>query len=157
LGALLISVTLSATSTFAQRPSTAYATSFQVNVDAFGKNIPGDAANEPSLCIDPTDPNRIAVGWRQFNSTNDSFRRAGWAFSTNGGTAWTFPGALEPELFRSDPVLAADAEGRFYYLGVLTNGVTNINFHCDLFRSTNGGMAWQAMGQALGGDKVWMA
>src|SRR5262249_9340247 len=46
--------------------------------------------------------------------------------------------------------------GQFYYLGVLTNGVTNINYHCDLFRSTNGGMTWQPMGQALGGDKEWM-
>src|SRR5690349_4506469 len=34
----------------------------QVNVNASGGNIPGDAANEPSMCIDPTNPNRIAVG-----------------------------------------------------------------------------------------------
>src|SRR6266571_2768856 len=64
--------------------STPFGTSYQVNVDAFGQNIAGDAANEPSLCIDPTNPNRIAVGWRQFNTTNDSFRQAGWGYSTNG-------------------------------------------------------------------------
>src|SRR4051812_26837833 len=29
-------------------------TSYQVNVDANGNNIVGDAANEPSLCVDPT-------------------------------------------------------------------------------------------------------
>ena len=29
-------------------------TSFQVNVDATGHNITGDAANEPSITVDPT-------------------------------------------------------------------------------------------------------
>src|SRR5262245_27203783 len=37
-------------------------TSFQVNVDANGNNILGDAANEPSISVDPTDGNKIAVG-----------------------------------------------------------------------------------------------
>jgi len=127
--------------------------SYQVNVDAFGRNIPGDAANEPSLCVDPTDPRRIAVGWRQFDDVRSDFRQAGWAYSTNGGLSWVFPGVLEPGTFRSDPVLASDGDGVFYYLGVITNG----NLHCDLFRSTNGGMAWTFMGLAEGGDKEWMS
>src|SRR5947209_6693660 len=33
--------------------------SFQVNVDSNGANIPGDAANEPSIAVDPTHPNRM--------------------------------------------------------------------------------------------------
>jgi hypothetical protein len=129
-----------------------YSASCQVNVDAAGHNIVGDAANEPTLCIDPTNPNRMAIGWRQFDSVTSDFRQAGWAWSTNGGLTWTFPGVLDAGVFRSDPVLAADAEGTFYYLGVLTNS----NYHCDLFRSTNGGMSWQSLGQALGGDKPWL-
>jgi hypothetical protein len=124
----------------------------QVNVNAAGKNIPGDAANEPSLCVDPNNPSRIAVGWRQFDNVLSDFRQAGWAYSTNGGLNWTFPGVLEPGTFRSDPVLESDADGIFYYLGVITNG----NVHCDLFRSTNGGMSWQSLGLAEGGDKEWM-
>ena len=134
-------------------PATAYGTSYQVNVDANGQNILGDAANEPSLCIDPTNPNRIAVGWRQFNHVGDAFREAGWAYSTNGGLNWAFPGVLEPGTFRSDPVLAADADGSLYYLGVQTNAVY---YFCDLWRSTNGGASWQSLGLALGGDKPWM-
>ena len=47
-------------------------TSYQVNVNAAGQNIAGDAANEPSMCIDPTNLNRMAVGWRQFDTTNSS-------------------------------------------------------------------------------------
>ncbi len=130
-----------------------YGISRQVNVDANGQNIPGDGANEPSMCIDPTNPNRIAVGWRQFDTTNSNFRQSGVAYSTNGGLNWTFPGNLEPGTFRSDPVLASDADGVFYYLGI-TNTST---FACDLLRSTNGGATWQRVGYALGGDKEWMA
>src|ERR1051325_8919001 len=48
----------------------------QVNVNASGGNIVGDAANEASICMDPTNPNRIAVGWRQFNSVTSDFRQA---------------------------------------------------------------------------------
>ena len=133
--------------------STNYGISYQVNVNASGQNIPGDAANEPSLCIDPTNPNRIAVGWRQFDTTNSDFRQSGVAYSTNGGLNWTFPGNLDAGTFRSDPVLAADADGIFYYLGI-TNEDT---FACDLLRSTDGGANWQPVGSALGGDKEWMA
>jgi hypothetical protein len=128
-------------------------TSHQVNVNAAGQNIPGDAANEPSLCMDPTNPNRIAVGWRQFDTTNSNFRQSGVAYTTNGGLSWTFPGNLDPGIFRSDPVLASDANGVFYFLGI-----SNANtFACDLLRSTDGGATWQPVGPALGGDKEWMA
>jgi hypothetical protein len=133
--------------------STPYGKSYQVNVNAAGQNIPGDAANEPSICIDPTDPNRMAIGWRQFDTTNSSFRQSGAAYTTNGGLNWTFPGDLEPGTFRSDPVLASDSSGIFYFLGI-SNDVT---YACDLLRSTNGGMTWQPVGPALGGDKEWMA
>src|SRR6266436_4172958 len=128
-------------------------TSYQVNVNGSGQNIAGDAANEPSLCLDPNDPNRIAIGWRQFDSTNNNFRQSGVAYTTNAGLNWTFPGVLEPLTFRSDPVLASDANGVFYYLGI-SNSAT---FAEDLLSSTNGGATWQRVGPALGGDKEWMA
>src|SRR5258708_7670446 len=72
--------------------STPFGTSYQVNVDASGQNIPGDAANEPSLCLDPNNPNRIAIGWRQFDTTNSDFRQAGFGYSPNGGVNSTFRG-----------------------------------------------------------------
>src|SRR6266480_3804708 len=34
--------------------------SYQVNVDAQGHNILGDAANEPSIAVDPTAPNKMS-------------------------------------------------------------------------------------------------
>ena len=89
--------------------------SIQVNVDANGCNILGDAANEPSIAIDAVNPNNIVIGWRQFDSVLSDFRQAGYGYSHDGGQAWTFPGVLEPGVFGSDPVLGADSEGNFYY------------------------------------------
>jgi hypothetical protein len=129
------------------------ATTYQVNVDAAGANIPGDAANEPSIAIDPTNPNRMAIGWRQFDTIASSFRQAGWAYSQDGGQTWTFPGVIEPGVFRSDPVLAYDAEGNFYYNSLKVIGGV---FSCQVFKSTDGGQTWGPPAEAFGGDKQWM-
>src|SRR3954469_2827029 len=95
------------------------ATFVQVNVNSLGQDIVGDAANEPSICVDPTNPNRMAIGWRQFNNVESNFRQAGWGFTSDGGVHWTFPGVLQNNVFRSDPVLNADNTGKFYYLSLL--------------------------------------
>ena len=124
-------------------------TSYQVNVDANGNNILGDAANEPSICVDPTNSNKMAIGWRQFNSVSSNFRQAGWADTADGGTTWTFPGVLQPNVFRSDPVLSFDDAGHFYYLSLLQN------FFDDLWRSLDGGDSWTDLASAKGGDKQW--
>lgn len=125
--------------------------SVQVNVDSKGDNIIGDAANEPSMAIDPTDPNKIAIGWRQFDTITLNFRQAGRAFSTDGGQNWTFPGVLDPGQFRSDPVLGSDAAGNFYYSSLST--LTTI----EVFKSTDGGATWGTPVSAFGGDKQWIA
>ncbi len=124
-------------------------TSVQVNVDANGHNITGDAANEPSLSVDPTNHSRIAIGWRQFDSVFSNFREAGRAYTTNAGASWTFPGVLENNVFRSDPVLASDSVGRFFYLSLLQN------FFDDIWRSLNFGFSWTRIAPATGGDKQW--
>jgi hypothetical protein len=126
--------------------------SYQANVDANGNNILGDAGNEPSIAVDPTNPNRIAIGWRQFNTVASNFRQGGWGYSANGGLTWHFPGVLETNVFRSDPVLNANETGTFFYLSLLQS------FCDDIWRSLNGGQTWtrlQGSGGALGGDKQW--
>src|SRR5215467_8634450 len=60
-------------------------TSYQVNVDAGGNNIVGDAANEPAIAVDPTDGNKMAIGWRQFDSVLSNFRQGGWGYTTDAG------------------------------------------------------------------------
>jgi hypothetical protein len=129
-------------------------TSIQVNIDGLGANIPGDAANEPSIAVDPTNPNVMAIGWRQFDTVSSNFRQAGWAYSTDGGRTWTFPGVLDPGVFRSDPVLGFDAAGNFYYNSLQVVGSST--FNCDVFTSLTGGASWGPAVFAYGGDKAWM-
>jgi hypothetical protein len=127
--------------------------SYQVNVDANGMNILGDAGNEPSIAVDPTNHSHMTIGWRQFNTVNSNFRQGGWGFTTDGGTTWTFPGVLQNNVFRSDPVLNSNETGTFFYLSLLQSFCDNV------WRSTNGGQSWtelQADGAAGGGDKEWL-
>jgi hypothetical protein len=124
-------------------------TSYQVNIDANGNNKMGDAANEPSICVDPTDGNRMSIGWRQFDSVVSNFRQAGFAYSVNGGRNWISPGVLQPGIFRSDPVLNSDNAGRFFYLSLLQT------FFDDLWQSLTGGQTWVSVAPADGGDKEW--
>ena len=127
-------------------------TSFQVNVDANGNNIVGDAANEPSITVNPTDLSKMAIGWRQFNSVQSNFRQGGWGCTTDSGTTWTFPDVLENNVFRSDPVLGSDETGNFFYLSLLQS------FCDDIWGSTNGGQSWLRLppeGGGGGGDKEW--
>ncbi len=127
-------------------------TSFQVNVDASGNNILGDAANEPSITVDSTNHNRMAIGWRQFNSVQSDFRQGGYGFTTDAGTTWTFPGVLQENVFRSDPVLGSDEAGNFFYLSLLQSFCDN------MYGSLDFGQTWtrlQPDGDAGGGDKQW--
>jgi hypothetical protein len=121
----------------------------QVNVNASGLNILNDAGNEPSICIDPTHPTHVAIGWRQFDNVGSNFRQAGFAYSRDSGRTWTFPGRLTPGNFRSDPVLGADADGTFYYCSLTGN------FDVSFFKSLDGGRTYAAPTAAFGGDKQW--
>ena len=124
----------------------------QVNVSNTGQNIVGDAANEPSIAINRNSPNKMAIGWRQFNSISSDFRQAGYAYTTNKGANWIFPGVINSGIFRSDPVLGSDAQGNFYY-----NSLTNDpDYYCKVFKSSTGGAIWDNGTDAHGGDKQWM-
>jgi hypothetical protein len=125
----------------------------QVNVDGNGQNILGDAANEPSIAIDPTNPQVMVIGWRQFDDVSSNFRQAGWGYTFDGGLTWTFPGVIEPGIFRSDPVLGSDLDGKIFY-----NSLTSSNgfYYCKVFKSDDGGSSWNAGEDARGGDKQWM-
>ena len=128
--------------------------SIQVNVDANGNNILGDAANEPSIAVDPGNPYRMVIGWRQFDTVASNFRQAGYGYTNDGGQTWTFPGVIEPGVFRSDPVLDTDLEGNFYF-----NSLTDRDryyLECNVFKSADGGVTWDGGTYAYGGDKQWM-
>jgi hypothetical protein len=130
-------------------------TSVQVNRDANGMNVLGDAANEPSIAIDPTAPNRMAVGWRQFDTITSNVRQAGYSYSVDGGRTWAPKQVIEPGLFRTDPVLRSSADGTFHYSSLLVVG--GVTFSTDLFTSTDGGATWPIKNFSFGGDKQWVA
>jgi hypothetical protein len=143
---------MSKTSPAGRLKSTGFFTT-QVNVDANGNNIVGDAANEPSIAVDPVNPDKMVIGWRQFDDVNSNFRQAGYGYSSNGGLTWTFPGVITPLVFRSDPVLDFDAEGQFFYNSLTSDAGI---YTCRVFKSTNGGATWDLGTEAHGGDKQWM-
>ena len=83
----------------------------------------------------------MTIAWRQFNDVTSNFRQGGWGYTTDGGMHWTFPGVLENNVFRSDPVTKSDEIGQFFYLSLQSNAQQS--FFCDdLWRSTNGGQSW---------------
>ena len=127
----------------------------QVNVSPGGQNILDDAANEPSIAVNPLDRSKMVIGWRQFDNVSSNFRQAGWSYSSDAGLTWNFPGRIEQGIFRSDPVLDFDASGNFYYnsLSVDTIGA----YVCKVFKSNDGGASWNNGTDAAGGDKQWMA
>jgi len=125
-------------------------TSYQVNVNGSGMNITGDAANECSIAVDPTNRNKKVIGWRQFNSVTSNFRQGGYGYTTDGGLTWHFPGVLEPNVFRSDPVLYAEDTGNFLYLSLENNP-----YPTTMWRSVDGGMTFPTRAPATGGDKQW--
>lgn len=122
----------------------------QVNVDGQGNDIIGDAANEPSLAVDPTNPDRIVVGWRQFDVISSNFRQAGFGFSLDAGLNFTNTGIIDSGNFRSDPVLDFDKEGNFYYNSLQST------FECDIWISGDEEGTWNFPVPAFGGDKQWM-
>jgi hypothetical protein len=130
-------------------------TSVQVNVDLAGANILDDAANEPSIAVDPTNPSRMAIGWRQFDTVQSTFREAGYGYTTDGGLTW-HAGKVDPGVFHSDPVLDFDAQGKFFYMAA-TIDFTIGQIVTQLFASTDQGATWGPPVPAFGGDKEWMA
>lgn len=126
----------------------------QANVDEDGDNIFGDAANEPSIAVDPTDPNRIMIGWRQFDNVNSNFRQAGYAYSSDAGQSWTFPGSIDAGVFRSDPVLDCNNDGIFFYNSLTVNG--SGDYLCTVYKTGPGNVEWDEGTFAQGGDKQWM-
>lgn len=121
----------------------------QANVDDAGHNIVGDAANEPSIAIDPRAPNRMVIAWRQFDSIRSDFRQAGYSYSRDGGRTWK-QRRLAAGQFRTDPVLRASADGVIYW------NTQDTNFDTFVHASTDGGRTWGIGVPSHGSDKTWM-
>jgi len=93
----------------------------------------------------------MVMAWRQFDDVGSSFRTAGWATSDDGGRSWAFHGSIEPDRFRTDPVLAALGDGR-----VVLAGLRDTYAAVDVSGSDDDGVSRSPPVAAYGGDKPWM-
>ena len=126
--------------------------SVQVNVDSGGNNIVGDAANEPSIAVDPTDPNRMAIGWRQFDTIARNFRQAGYGLHRRRRAHLDLPrraraGRLPHRPGARLPTPTAPSTTTAWPDRPRTTA-------CDVFSSTDGGVTWELRCYAYGGDKA---
>ena len=131
--------------------------SYQVNVDQNGQNILGDAANECAISVDPTNGSKMTIAWRQFNDVTSNFRQGGWGYTTDAGVHWTFPGILQNNVFRSDPVTQSDEAGQFFYLSLQSNAQPVVFLRRPLaLHQRRSNLDRQSPDRSAGGDKEWL-
>ncbi len=125
-------------------------TSYQVNVNANGQNITGDAANEPSDLRRPDQPQQDghrleAVQQRGFQLPAVR-RRATPAMAARPGRFPVFSKATSSAATRScTPMTPA----------VFSISAFCRHFSTTMWRSLNGGQTWTNIAPATGGDKQW--
>ncbi len=150
MSALTLRPTLAALALIVTLPGQAKATQFaygsylsvQMNVDANGQNIVGDAAHEPTIAFDPTNPDKLVAGWKQFNSQLSGNRQGGWAYSDNGGKNWNFPGVVTPGEQRTNIMVDVDSAGNFYYQNLHYAPSGDFAQDVQVFKSLDGGVNW---------------
>ena len=92
--------------------------------------------NEPTVAIDPTNPNVVVAGWNDYCQTDLAAGWMGLGFSTDGGITWldsTLPGypldnsaegrvsPLKGRTDAGDPLVAFDNDGRLFAGGIAFN------------------------------------
>lgn len=92
--------------------------------------------NEPTVAIDPTNPDVLVAGWNDYCQTDLAAGWMGLAFSTDGGSSWadsTLPGyplddsaegsvsPLKGRTDSGDPLVAFDNDGRLFVGGIAFN------------------------------------
>src|SRR5438045_5029160 len=107
-------------------------TYINVLIDASFDPNTGFYPNEPSICINPKNPNQIVAG-----SNIDNYY-----YSTDAGLNWTNGHLTSTYTVWGDPIISVDTTGNFYYFH-LVNGQSFID-RMGVQKSTNGGVSWSA-------------
>ncbi len=133
-------------------------TSIQINVNASGQNIVGDAANEPSIAVNPLNPNNSVITWNQFDSVLSDDRETGWSFTKNGGSNWRLPSVLTPGTDRTNGVIDVDSQGNFYFQALTYAADLASVENIQVFKSLDGGNSWlgPVFAYGLAADKGWL-
>lgn len=117
-------------------------TSVQMNVDAAGQNIVGDAAHEPTIAFDPNNSEKLVAGWKQFGTVSSGNRQGGWAYSDDGGKNWHFEGVVTPGEQRTNIMVDVDSSGNFYYQNLHYGPGGDYAQDVQVFKSVDGGVSW---------------
>jgi len=117
-------------------------TSVQMNVDAAGQNIVGDAAHEPTIAFDPNNPARLVAGWKQFGTVLSGNRQGGWAYSNDGGKNWHFQGVVTPGEQRTNIMVDVDSAGNFFYQNLHYGPGGDYAQDVQVFKSVDSGVSW---------------
>lgn len=111
-----------------------------LNVDVTGNSY---NQNEPHIAINPTDSNKLVVGYNDYRNKKDYwlyYPQVGWSYSDNGGATWSFGAdvSLASYHYTGDPVVAFESGGNNAYLaGMAWNDQTDGSIW--IAKSTNGG------------------
>ena len=105
---------------------------------------------EPSIAVSPANQNNLVAGFHDLFPNTQSFV-CRITSSNNGGGSWTLGGAVPLQSsgnFCSDPAIAGDANGNFYY------AYLDINFGAqhsdvDVAKSTDGGQTFSTFTVAV--------
>ncbi len=116
-------------------PSRGSFVSVQVNIGERGKDILNDAANTPSIAVDPIDPKKLVMTWRQFDNIRSNFAEVGAAYSHDAGRTWIVLPSLRPGEYTFDVSALCDRSGVFCVTSTGASGLA-------LSRSLDGGVTW---------------
>lgn len=143
-------------------------TDLRVNAPGQGEFAPNcNTQNEVHLA---RSGQNLVAGWNDggqcdYLTRSSGISLSGYGYSSDGGLTWTDGGVIQPEPGGNsfgDPVVAADADGNFYYAELADNasGRSIIG----VAKSTDGGKTWSAPVDATPGrsagaiqDKEWIA
>ncbi len=127
-----------------------FGTNIRLSDEHFARRL--ISQTEPTIAVSPDNPKNLVAGFHDlFPKTQDFVCR--FAFTLDGGKHWTLGGAAPLQVngnFCSDPALAANAEGNFYYAYLDINfGATRSDI--DVAKSTDGGRTFSTFSIAVHG------
>ncbi len=107
---------------------------------------------EPAIAVSPANGDNLVAGFHDlWPGIQDNVCRV--SFTTDGGAAWTLGGATPLQAegnFCSDPAIAADAGGNFYY-AYLDINFGGVRGDVDVAKSTDGGRTFATFSVAVQG------
>ena len=127
---------------------------FGPNISVSGHGSGVAFQNETSIAANPKDPKNLVAVFQGGQDEFDPEQGCFFSFTTDGGKTWQFGGRVPQQKagnFCSDPAIASDAEGNFYFshLDVDFSQPGLVDFDVDVARSIDGGKTFSSFSIAI--------